>query len=49
MTKFLILKESMPIATASTPEEADKLYLEHDTDEIHEYEDDDWLGIIKDS
>lgn len=48
MTRYMVLKEGMHLATASTPEEADKLYLEYDADEIREYEDDAWLGIIED-
>lgn len=38
MTRYIVMKGSMPVATASTPEEADMLYLEHDADEIREYE-----------
>ena len=39
MSRYLILKDSIPIATADTPEEADELYLLYDGDEIQEIDD----------
>lgn len=41
MSRYLILKDGVPIATADTPEEADKLYLQYDGDEIREIDDGD--------
>lgn len=37
--RWQILKDSMPIAMASSPEEADELYLKYDADEIREIDD----------
>ena len=39
MSRYLILKDSIPVATATTPEEADELYLQYDGDEIQEIDD----------
>lgn len=41
MSKYLILKDSIPVAMANTPEEADELYLQYDGDEIREIDDGD--------
>ena len=39
MSRYLILKDSIPIATANSSAEADKLYLLYDGDEIQEIDD----------
>lgn len=39
MTRYLIIKDWIPVATANTPEEADELYLLYDGDEIREIDD----------
>lgn len=48
MTKYLILKNGMHIATASTPEEADEIYAQAEADEIREFEDDMWMNMLSD-
>lgn len=37
--RWQILKNGMPITMASSPEEADELYLKYDADEIREIDD----------
>ena len=34
--KWQVLKDSIPVALASSPEEADEIYMEYDADEIRE-------------
>ena len=41
--KWQVLKDSIPVALASSPEEADELYMEYDADEIREIINDDEL------
>ena len=48
MTKYLIFKNGIHIATASTPEEADDIYAQHEADDIREYEDDAWMNMLSD-
>lgn len=48
MTKYLIFKNGIHIATANSPEEADDIYARHEADEIHEYEDDAWMNMLSD-
>ena len=38
--KWQVLKDSIPVALASSPEEADELYIKYDADEIREIIDD---------
>ena len=48
MTKYLIFKNRIHIATADTPEEADELYAKHEADDIQEFEDDAWQNMLSD-
>ena len=48
MTKYLVFKDGIHIATATSPEEADQLYAQWDADEIREFEDDGWLNMLSD-
>ena len=48
MTKFLIFKNGIHIATASTPEEADIIYAQSEADEIRTCEDDAWMNMLSD-
>lgn len=48
MTKYMIFKNGIHIATASSPEEADEIYTKHEADEIREYEDDAWMNMLSD-
>ena len=39
MSRYLVLKDSIPVATANSSEEADELYLLYDGSEIQEIDD----------
>lgn len=38
MPMYLIFKNNVHVATAYSPEDADKMYLDHDADDIQEVE-----------
>ena len=48
MTKYMIFKNDVHVATASSPEEADEVYAAWEADEIREYEDDAWMNMLSD-
>ena len=45
-SRWQVLKNGIPWQMCSTPEEADKVYMEIDADEIREIEDDDWNPVL---
>lgn len=48
MTKYVVIKDGIPAATVSSPEEADEVYARIEADEIREYEEDAWLEMLSD-